>query len=120
VVTEEVQDSLLLSINNSLDSWVLYFGTLFHTTTIREILENYVAGNFRKVYLADGSTLDIVGIGDARIRVHSDSVWKLQKVKHVSELKKNLISLGQHDDEGHSINFHDGKRKVIIGAKILA
>jgi hypothetical protein len=84
VVTEEVQDSLLLSINNSLDSWVLDLGTFFHTTTIRKILENYVAGNFWKVYLADGSTLDIVGIGDARIRVHSDSVWKLQKVKHVS------------------------------------
>jgi hypothetical protein len=88
-------------------------GASFHTTTIREILEYFVAGDFRKVYLADRSALDIVGMSDVRIRVHSDSVWKLQK-------EKNLISVGQLDDEGHSANFQGGKWKVSIGARILA
>jgi hypothetical protein len=83
VVTEEVQDALLLSVDSPLDSWVLDLGASFHTTAIREILENYIAGDFRKVYLTDGSALDIVGMGDVRIRVHSDLVWKLQKVSHV-------------------------------------
>jgi hypothetical protein len=46
----------------------------FHTTTIYEILEDYVAGEFGKVYLADGSMLDIVGMGNVLIRVHIDSV----------------------------------------------
>lgn len=92
----------------------------FHTIAICEILESYVAGDFGKVDLADGSALDIVGIGDVRIRVHNDSVRKLQKFRHVLELKKNLISVGQLDDEGHSIYFHGGKWKVIIGAIILA
>jgi hypothetical protein len=78
VVTEEVHDALLLSVDSPLDSWVLDSGASFHTTAIREILENYIVGNFGKVYLADGTALDIVGIGDVRIRVHSDSVWKLQ------------------------------------------
>jgi hypothetical protein len=59
-------------------------------------------------------------MGDVHIRVHSDSVWKLQKVRHVPDLKKNLISMGQLDDERHSINFHGGKWKVRIGARILA
>jgi hypothetical protein len=70
--------------------------------------------------LADGSKLDIVGMGDVCIRVHNDSVWKLQKVRHVPKLEKNHISVGQLDDEGHSINFHGGKWKVSIGARILA
>jgi hypothetical protein len=118
-MTEEVHDALLLSIDSPLDSWVLDSGTSFHTTAIREILENYISRDFGKVYLADGSALDIVGIGYVRIRVHNDSVWKLQKVRHVPELKKNLISVGQLDDEGHSINFHGGKWKVSIGARIL-
>jgi hypothetical protein len=48
-------------------------------------------------------------LGDVHIRVHSDSVWKLQKVKHILELKKNLSSVGQLDDEGHSIHFHGGR-----------
>jgi hypothetical protein len=52
------------------------------------------------------------------VRVHYDFVWKLQKVRHVPELEKNLISVGQLNDERHSINFHDGKWKVSIGDMI--
>jgi hypothetical protein len=120
VATEEVYDALLLSVESPLDSWVLDPGASFHTTSIREVLENYVAGDFGKVYLTNGTALDVVGLGNVRIRVHSDSVWKLQKVRHIPELKKNLISVGQLDDEGHSIHFHGGKWKVNKGARILA
>jgi hypothetical protein len=51
---------------------------------MHKVLENYVARDFAKVYLADGLTLDIVGMGNVRNRVQSDSIWKLQKVRHVS------------------------------------
>jgi ribosomal protein L19E len=44
VMIEEVHDALLLSIDSPLDSWVLDSGTSFHTTAIREILENYIVG----------------------------------------------------------------------------
>jgi hypothetical protein len=113
-------EALILSVDSPLDSWVLDSGASFHTTAIREILENYVSGDFGKVYLADGTALDIVGIGNVKIRIHADSVWKLQKVRHVPELKKNLISVGQLDDEGHGIHFHGGKWKVSMGARIIA
>jgi len=72
------------------------------------------------VYLVDGSTLNIVGMCNVRIRVHSDLVWKLQKVRHVPELKENLISVGQLDEDEHAISFHGGKWKVSTGARILA
>lgn len=120
MVTKEVQDALLLSIDSPLDSWVLDLGASFHTIVIREILEKYVAGDLGKVYLVDESALEIVGMGDVRIRVQSDLVWKQQKVMHVPELKKNLISKGQLDDEGYSINFHGGKWKISIATGILA
>jgi hypothetical protein len=113
-------EALILSVDSPLDSWVLDSGASFHTTAIREILENYVSGDFGKVYLADGTALDVVGIGNVKIRIHADSVWKLQKVRHVPELKKNLISVGQLDDEGHGIHFHVGKWKVSMGARIIA
>jgi hypothetical protein len=94
VATKEVYDSLLLSIESPLDSWVLDLRASFHTTPIRKVLKNYMAGDFGKVYLIDGTALDVVGLGDVRIRVHSDSVWKMQKVRHVPKLKKNIISVG--------------------------
>jgi hypothetical protein len=99
VVANGAQEALILSVDSPLDSWVLDSGASFHTTTIHEILENYVSGDFGKVYLADGTALDVVGIGHVQIRIHVDSVWKMKKVRHVPELKKNLISVGQLDDE---------------------
>nr|CAN78986.1 hypothetical protein VITISV_015274 [Vitis vinifera] len=104
VVTEEVLDSR----------------ASFHTTSHREIIQNYVVGDFGKVYLADGSTLDVVGLGDVRISLPNGSVWLLEKVQHISDLRRNLISVGQLDDEGHAIPFVGGTWKVTNGARVLA
>jgi hypothetical protein len=42
VVTKEMHDALILFVDSPLDSYVLDLGTSFHTTAIREVLENYV------------------------------------------------------------------------------
>jgi hypothetical protein len=73
-----------------------------------------------EVYLANGSALDIVGMDDIRIKVNNDLVWKLHKIRHAPELKDNLISEWQLDEEGHAISFHNGKWNVSMGARILA
>ena len=57
-------------------------------------MTNYVANDFGKVYLADGQSLDVVGIRDVCIKQLNGSVWKLQKVRYISQLKKNLIFVG--------------------------
>ena len=36
------------------------------------------------------------------------SVWLLEKVQHILDLRRNLISIGQLDDEGHAILFVGG------------
>nr|CAN80650.1 hypothetical protein VITISV_022906 [Vitis vinifera] len=119
-VTEEVQDALLLTVDSPLDDWVLDSGTSFHTIPHREIIQNYIAGDFGKVYLADGSALDVVGLGDVRISLPNGSVWLLEKVRHIPDLRRNLISIGQLDDEGHAILFVGGTWKVTKGARVLA
>uniref|UniRef100_A0A2N9ESU1 CCHC-type domain-containing protein n=1 Tax=Fagus sylvatica TaxID=28930 RepID=A0A2N9ESU1_FAGSY len=120
VVTEEVHDALLLSVDSPIESWVLDSGASFHTTAHREIIQNYVAGDFGKVYLADDEALDVVGMGDVRITLPNGSVWLLQKVRHVPELKRNLISVGQLDTEGHAILFVGGTWKITKGAMVVA
>ncbi|PON34519.1 hypothetical protein PanWU01x14_343800 [Parasponia andersonii] len=80
--------------DNPIDSWILDSGASFHTTAHRDVLENYVTGNYGKVYLADGELLDIVGMGDIRLKMSNGSVWKIQKVRHVPRLMRNLISVG--------------------------
>ena len=95
-------------------------GASFHTTPHREIIQNYVTCDFGKVYLADGSALDVVGMGDVRILLPNRSIWLLEKVRHIPDLKRNLISVGQLDDEGYAILFVGGTWKVTKGARVLA
>ena len=40
----------------------------------RDLLENYVAGNHGKVYLADDEPLDIIGIEDVRLKMSNGLV----------------------------------------------
>ena len=75
-------------------------GTSFHTTPYQEIIQNYVVGDFGKVYLADGIALNVVGMGDVWILLPNGFVWLLEKVQHIPDLRRNLISVGQLDNEG--------------------
>ncbi|KAG6525408.1 hypothetical protein ZIOFF_015364 [Zingiber officinale] len=104
--------ALNIEVDSPIDPWVLDSGASFHTTAQREILENYVAGNHGKVYLADGEPLDIVGTGSIRLKMSNGVVWKIQKVRHVLKLMQNLISVGQLDDEGHNATFCEGSMVV--------
>ena len=48
------------------------------------------------------------------------SVWLLEKVRHIPKLRRNLISVGQLNDEGHAILFVGGTWKVTKEARVLA
>jgi hypothetical protein len=51
--------------------------------------------------MGNGVTCKIVGIGAVRIRMHDEIVRTLKNVRHVLDLKKNLISLGILDSLGY-------------------
>ncbi|RVX13352.1 Retrovirus-related Pol polyprotein from transposon TNT 1-94 [Vitis vinifera] len=69
---------------------------------------------------AYGSALNVVGLGNVRISLPNESVWLLEKVRHILDLMRNLISVGQLDDEEHAILFVGGTWKVTKGARVLA
>jgi len=118
--TDEIEYALLCSLNSSIDSWIMDSGTSFHTTPSLELLSNYVLGKFGKVYLADGKSLDIIGRGDINIKASNGSVWTLNNVRHIPALKRNLISIGQLDDEGHYTTFGDEHWKVMKANLVVA
>ena len=53
-IIEVVNNALLLAIHITVDDWMLESGALFYTALHKEIMTNYVANDFDKVYLADG------------------------------------------------------------------
>ena len=119
-VTEEVGDAMILSVNSPIESWILDSGASFHATPCQEIMENYVSGDFGKVHLADDETLKIVGKGDIRLKLPNQTTWKIQGVRHVPGLRRNLISVGQFDGEGYCTTFSGHEWKITKGALVIA
>ena len=83
-------------------------------------MENYVNGDFGKVHLADDETLKIVGKGDIRLKLPNQTTWKLQGVRHVPGLRRNLIFVGQLDGEGYCTTFSGHEWKITKGALVIA
>lgn len=48
------------------------------------------------------------------------SVWKITKMKHLSNLMQNLISVRQLDDTRHDINFGGGAWRVTKVSMVVA
>ena len=120
IVTDEIEDALLCSLDSSIDSWIMDLGTSFHTTPSLKLLSNYVSRKFGKCYLADGKSLDIIGICDINIITSNGSVWTLNNVRNIFALKRNLISIRQLDDEGLYTTFGDGHWKVMKANLVIA
>ncbi|RVW19563.1 Retrovirus-related Pol polyprotein from transposon TNT 1-94 [Vitis vinifera] len=98
--SEDVQDALLLAVDSPLDDWVWIQELRFIPLPQTEIIQNYVA--------------------DVQISLPNGSIWLLEKVRHIPNLRRNLIFVGQLDDEGHAILFVGGTWKVTKGARVLA
>ena len=118
--TEEAGDAMILSVNSPIESWILDSGESFHATPCQEIMENYVSGDFGKVHLADDETLKIVGKGDITLKLPNQTTWKLQGVRHVPGLRRNLISVGHLDGEGYCTTFSGHEWKITKGALVVA
>ncbi|KAE8691550.1 ABC transporter B family member 18 [Hibiscus syriacus] len=87
-------DMLSISTTQLTDVWILDFGCSYHIMPNREWFSTYMSVNSGFVYLGDDRCCNIVGIGDVRIKMYDGSVRTLSGVRHIPDLKKNLISLG--------------------------
>lgn len=77
-----------------------------HYTSHRNCFPTYDDKEGGTVVLGDNSTCQVAGIESVRIRMHDSMVRTLSNVKHVLNLKKNLISLGYLEKEGFSFKAH--------------
>lgn len=61
-----------------------------------------------------------MGIGDVQLETNTRCTLVLKKVRHVPDIRLNLITIRKLDDEGHFNYFGDGKRKLFKGSLIVA
>eukprot|EP00253_Pinus_taeda_P004888 PITA_04888 len=95
-------------------------GASFHATPDKKYFRDYVQGYFGQVHLGDEKPCKIVGMGKVLLKQQNGNQWLLKEVRHVPDLKKNLISTGQLDSEGCVTTFIDKAWKVTKGALVIA
>lgn len=120
VTTEEDGEALILTACSPSETWYLDSGASFHTCPDKSLMMNYVAGYCGRVYLGDNFPYDAIGKGDIRVKSPNGAVWTMRNVRHIPGIKRNLIAIGQLDDDGYDIKFGGGAWKIVKGAMVVA
>jgi len=61
----------------------------------------------------------VEGIGTVCIKIFDGMVWELKKVRYVSQVKKNLISVGALEALCHGVSIRDGVLKITRGSIVM-
>ena len=69
--------------------------------------------------MGDDHALEIVGLGNIKIKMFDGAVHTIEQVRHVKGLKKNLLSLGQIDSRGCKNHVENRIIKIARGALVL-
>jgi hypothetical protein len=71
------------------------------------------------VYMGNGISCKVVGIGRIRIKMFDGTIKILTDVRHVPKLRKNLIYLGVLDTGGYKSIIQGGVMKVYRGILLV-
>ena len=81
---------------------------------------DYTSGDFGYVRIGNRDTSIIVGKGTVCIETSIGCKLTLENVRHVPDIRLNLLSVGKLDDIGLGSYFGEGKWKLTKGSLILA
>uniref|UniRef100_A0A2N9H2E5 CCHC-type domain-containing protein n=1 Tax=Fagus sylvatica TaxID=28930 RepID=A0A2N9H2E5_FAGSY len=123
VVADSESDGDMLSVSSSTDglnnSWLLDSACSFHVTPHRNWFDTYRLINCGSVRMGNDATCTIIGMGTIKIKMSDGVVRTLEEVRHIPDMRKNLISLGTLDSKGYSYKSENGIMKVSKGAMVV-
>ena len=102
-----------------MESWVLDAACSYHMTPKKNWFDTYKPYNGGMVQLSNDATCPVIGIGTMKIKIFGGVVRVLSNVRHVPDLRKNLISLGVLDDLGYSYSLKGGIMKITKSALMV-
>ena len=68
-------------------------GASWHMTSNRNWFYSYELVSSGFVFMGNDHALEVAGIGTVKIKMHDGIVRTIQGVRHVKDLKKNLLSI---------------------------
>ena len=99
---------------------VIDSGASFHVTSHNDFFTSYKTGDFGNVRMGNSGVSKIVGIGDVCLKNSVGNKLELKDVRHVPDIRLNLISTGKLNDEGFTNSFGKSKWKLTKGSLVVA
>lgn len=99
--------------------WVLDSGCSFHMCPNKDWFISYTKNHGGQVLLGNNKACKVTGIGAIKLKLADGVTRILQEVRHVPELKRNLISLGMLDAHGYGYKAEGGVLKVTKGSLVV-
>ncbi|GFY96657.1 hypothetical protein Acr_11g0009630 [Actinidia rufa] len=113
-VDEDESDVLLAASDDGKSDWVLDSGSAYHLCRDREVFSTYAACEGR-IWMANNTSSRVVGRGSVRFHMADGRSVTLTEVRHVPNLRKNLISIGMLDSKGCNFDASGGILRVSKG-----
>ena len=101
-------------VDNS-TSWVIDSVTSFHFTSRRDLFTPYTTGDFGSAKMAHEGVVRSVGFGQVCLEMFNGSRLILKHVKHVPNVRLNLLSVGKLCDENYTSLFSRDSWKLTKG-----
>ncbi|CAL1406718.1 unnamed protein product [Linum trigynum] len=115
-----VYEEDVVNLTTQETSWVVDSGATIHVTSKREFFSSYTPGDFGVVRMGNGNLSKVIGKGEACLETMNGTKLLLKDVRHVPEMRLNLISVDKLDEEGYCNTFHNGQWKLTRGSLVLA
>ena len=84
---------------------VIDFGASFHLTLSRECFSSYIDGDYGCLKTGDNGACKIAGIGSVCLTTSTGCRLILRDVRHVLEIRLNMMSTRRLDNEGYNGSF---------------
>ncbi|CAL1361567.1 unnamed protein product [Linum trigynum] len=115
-----VYEEDVVNLTTQETSWVVDSGATIHVTSKREFFSSYTPGDFGVVRMGNGNLSKVIGKGEVCLETMNGTKLLLKDVRHVPEMRLNLISVDKLDEEGYCNTFHNGQWKLTRGSLVLA
>nr|KYP66486.1 Retrovirus-related Pol polyprotein from transposon TNT 1-94 [Cajanus cajan] len=102
------------------EEWIIDSAASYHCVPKREYFTTYRKGDFGHVNMGNKSTSQIVGIGDIHLQTGVGCTLILKDVRHIPDIRLNLISVNVLDKEGYEHSMKGGRWKLTKGSLVVA
>ena len=115
-----VYDSDVVNFACQETNWVIDSSVSIHATHRKDFFTSYTSGEFGSVRMGNDGSAKAIGMEDVCLETSNGTMLILKNVKHIPNIRMNLISTGKLDDEGFCNTFCDSQWKLTRCSMVVA